>query len=275
MALQIGKILAIVDPTTDKQLALSRALGIAEQLDAAVHAYICCYSPLETSHFLALKRAEIARHEAWLDRLLESENLGGVEVTTQVEWREDWREGLAEAAAKEECDLIVKTAFEHAEPGRLLLKTSDWSVLRSAQSPVLLVKRESLVAVKRVLIAVNPKVEDDKHRRLNESMFAFAKLLREQDDAIELHAVSAYTGAEPFTHPPELAALIGIDESQAHCTQGSPGDVIVDCAKLLQSELVVMGTVSRSGLSGFAKPNTAEQALDRLSADVLVFTSPD
>lgn len=275
MALQIGKIFAIVDPTTDKQLALARALKIAEQMDAAVHAYICCYSPIETNHFLQLKRAEIARHEVWLERMLESENLAGVDVTTQVEWREDWREGLAEAAAKEECDLIVKTAYEHAETGRILLKTSDWSVLRSAQSPVLLVKRDSMVSVKRVLIAVNPKVEDDKHRRLNEDMIAFAQLLRESGEGIELHAVSAYTGAEPFTHPPELAALIGIDEKNAHCTQGSPGDVIVDCAQLLQSELVVMGTVSRSGLSGLAKPNTAEQALDRLAADVLVFTSPD
>lgn len=275
MALQIGKILAIVDPTTDKQLALARALRIAEQFDAAVHAYICCYSPLETSHFLALKRAEIARHEAWLDRLLESENLGGVDVTTQVEWREDWREGLAEAAAGEACDLVVKTAFEHAEPGRLLLKTSDWSVLRSAQCPVLLVKRESLVALKRVLIAINPKVEDEKHRRLNAAMVDFAELLRASDEDIDVHAVSAYTGAEPFTHPPELAALFGIDEDHAHCSQGAPGDVIVDSATLLQSELVVMGTVSRSGLSGLAKPNTAEQALDRLAADVLVFTAPD
>jgi len=275
MALQIGNILAIVDPTTDKQLALGRALRIAEQVDASVHAYICCYSPIETGHFLALKRAEIARHEAWLDRMLESENLAGIEVTTQVEWREDWREGLAEATAQHECDLVVKTAFEHAEPSRVLLNTSDWGVLRNSKSPVLLVKRDSAVSVNRVLIAVNPGAEDDKHKRLNEDIISFGQMLRDSGDNVELHAVSAYTGSEPFTHPPELAALVGIDENHAHCSQGSPGDVIVDCAKLLDSELVVMGTVSRSGLSGLTKPNTAEQALDRVSADLLVFTTPD
>ena len=275
MAFNLDKILAVIDPTTDKQRALTRALNIAQRADASVHAYLCCYSSVESDHFLALKRAELARHEAWLDNLVASENLDAVDVTSEVAWDEDWRQALAAAAAEYDCDLIVKAAYHHSAPGRHLLKTSDWAVLRNAQCPVLLVKRDSIAPVKRILIAVNPGVEDQRHQQLNADIIAIGKQLAEDRDAFELHAVSAYTGSEAFTHPPELAELVGIDESRAHCTAGTPDDVIVDCAKLLESEMVIMGTVSRAGLSGLTKGNTAERALDRLDTDILVTTAPD
>jgi len=275
MTLQLNKILAVIDPTTDNQRALTRALNVAQRADASVHAYLCCYSSVETDHFLQLKRAELARHEAWLEKVVASENLDGVDVSTQVDWSEDWRKALATSAAEYDCDLVVKAAYPHTTTGRFLLRTSDWAVLRNAQCPVLLVKRDSIAPVRRILIAINPKVEDAQHRQLNEDVISIGKQITEDRDDFELHAVCAYTGSEAFTHPPELAELVGIDESRAHCTSGSPDDVIVDCAKLLESELVVLGTVSRSGLSALTKGNTAERALDRLECDVLVATAQD
>jgi universal stress protein E len=275
MTLQINKILALIDPTTDDQRALVRALSMAQRADAEVHAYLCCYSAVETDHFLALKRAELARHKAWLETVVASENLDGIDITMQIDWNEDWRQALADAAAAYDCDLIVKAAYQHSTPGRYLLKTSDWAVLRNAQCPVLLVKRESIAPVRRILLAINPKVEDERHQRLNADIIALGKQITEDRDNFELHAVCAYTGSEAFTHPPELAELVGIDESRAHCTSGSADDVIVDCAKLLESELVIIGTVSRSGLSGLTKGNTAERALDRLDTDILVTTAAD
>lgn len=275
MTLHINKILAVIDPTTEKQRALTRALNIAQRADASVHAYLCCYSAVETDHFLELKRAELARNEAWLETVVASENLDGIDVTTQVDWNEDWRQALATAAAEYDCDLVVKAASEHSTPGRYLLKTSDWAVLRNARCPVLLVKRDSIAPVRRILLAINPKVEDSQHQQLNTDIISLGRQITEDDDDFELHAVCAYTGEENFTHPPELAELVGIDESRAHCnyTNGSANDVIVDCARLMEAELVVIGTVSRSGLSGLTKGNTAERALDRLATDVLVATA--
>ena len=148
-------------------------------------------------------------------------------------------------------------------------------MLRHAKCPVMLLKRDEVTTPSTVLLAINPKVEDAKHKQLNEDILELAHFIRDNYEAVDLHAVSAYTGSEAFTHPPELAALVGIDDDHAHCTPGNPGDVIVDCAGLLKAELVVIGTVSRSGLSGLAKPNTAEQALDRLGCDLLVMVAPD
>ena len=134
-------------------------------------------------------------------------------------------------------------------------------MLRNAHCPVLLLKRESIAPVQRVLIAVNPKVEDPRHQQLIEDIIYVGKQITEDREGSELHAVCAYTGAESVTHPPELAKLVGIDESRAHCSSGSSDDVIVECAKSLESELVVVGTVSRTGLDGVTRGNTAERAL--------------
>ncbi len=273
MTLQINRILAIIDPTTDIQLALSRALPMAHSTGASIHAYLCCYSALKTDHFLALKRAEIARHEAWLEKVVESANLDRINVTTQVDWDKDWREALARTTAEYDYDLIVKAAGQHSTTGRYLLKTSDWVVLRNAHCPVLLLKRESIAPVQRVLIAVNPNVEDPKHQQLIDDIIYFGKQIAADREDSELHAVCAYTGEENFTFPSELAKLVSIDESRAHCATGSPDDVIVNCANLLESELVVMGTVSRTGMDVVTKGNTAERALDRLASDVLVATA--
>lgn len=273
MTFQISKILAVIDPTTDKQLALIRALNIAQRADATVHAYLCCYSTVESNHFRALKRTEIVRHEAWLKTVIASENLDGVDVTTQVEWNEDWRQALADTAAEVDCDLIVKATRNHTATLRNLLRTSDWAVLRHAQCPVLLVKRDSIAPVRRILIAVNPKVEDAPHQQLNADIIAIGKQITEDRDDFELHAVCAYSDSETFTHPSDLAKLVGIDETRAHCAGGIPDDVIVEWAKTLDSELVVVGTVSRSGLTSLMKGNTAEHVLDRLETDVLVATA--
>jgi universal stress protein E len=273
MTLQISKILAVIDPTTDKQSALTRALNIAKHTNASVHAYLCCYSAIKTENIPALERVELARHKMWLEKVIASENSDSIEVTIEVHWNEDWREAMTNAAAKADCDMIVKAACEHSTPGRFILKTSDWMLLRNAKCAVLLAKRDAVGPVRRVLISVNPKVGDTQHKLLNENIIALGKQIVGMHDDSELHAVCAYTGSDVFTHPPELAELVGIDESRAHCSAGDPEDVIVDCAKLIDSELVVIGTVSRSGLGGLTKGNTAERALDRLDADVLVTTA--
>jgi len=273
MTLNIKRILAIVDPTTDKMRALEQALAVARLTDASVHAYVSCYSPLETDEFFALKRVEIARHEAWLEKVIAGVNVDNVKVTSSVEWNEDWREAMAKTVAEFDGDLVVKSAYQHSSAGRILLNTSDWSILRSARCPVLLVKRDASEPVRRVLIAINPKVEDPDHQKLNSEIIDIGHQLTAVRKDIDLHAVCAYTGTERFTHPPELAELVGIDESAAHCASGSPDDVIADCAKLLESDLVVIGTVSRAGLRALARGNTAERALDRLESDVLVVTA--
>ncbi len=270
MAYDVKKLLAIIDPTTDKQRALRRALHIARRTGAAVHAFLACHSTADSDDHAALERAEVDRHTLWLASVLERSAPDGVQLTSEVVWSDDWRATLAAVAASSDCDAIIKSTYTHSATRRRLLKTSDWALLRAARCPVLLVKRDTIDVDRRILIATNPGVEDPVHQDLNATIVAIGRALTEGRDDLELHAVCAYAGSDRFTHPPDLALFAGIDEDRAHCKAGDPHDVIVDCAKNLRAELVIVGDAHRSGLSAAVKGNTAERLLDRIETDVLV-----
>ena len=64
-----------------------------------------------------------------------------------------------------------------------------------------------------------------------------------------------------------------------HLVQGPAQDVVPNCAKDLGAELIVMGTVGRTGIPGFFIGNTAEKILTRIDCSVLAvkpagFVSP-
>ncbi len=51
--------------------------------------------------------------------------------------------------------------------------------------------------------------------------------------------------------------------------KGAPGDKIPELAQQLNVDLVVMGTVSRTGIEGFFIGNTAEKILHNVDCSVL------
>lgn len=103
MSLAFNSILAVIDPTTDSQRALERALGVATSSGASVHAYLCCYSDARSDDFAALRRAEVARHEMWLNALAARYAAQGKTFSFEVEWSDDWRESVASAATRRNC----------------------------------------------------------------------------------------------------------------------------------------------------------------------------
>mgnify|MGYP000498257828 CR=1 FL=1 len=72
----------------------------------------------------------------------------------------------------------------------------------------------------------------------------------------------------------ELANEFNLTSDQCFIEEGLPEDVIPDVAKRLNSELVVIGTVGRTGLSAALVGNTAEHVIDSLDCDVLAL-KPD
>jgi universal stress protein E len=57
--------------------------------------------------------------------------------------------------------------------------------------------------------------------------------------------------------------------AQTHVQEGMPEDVIPALAAQLDAEMVVIGTIGRTGLSAAIIGNTAEHVIDRLDCDVL------
>ncbi len=268
--MQFDNILAVIDPTTDTQIALQRAIAIAASSGANVKAYLCAFSTLETDDKEALERVETARQQAWLDKVIAETDCRDVEVTPHVQWDPDWREAVALAADELDCGVIVKSTYVHSAARRKLLKSSDLRLLRTAKCPIVLTKKPVGAEFKGlVLIALNLGADDEAHRKLNEAIIeAGNNVIRRRPEA-RLHAVNAYSGSDQFIHPPDLAKYAGIERDHAHVAEGPPEKVISEVAAELDADLVIIGTVARKGITGVTIGNTAERVLDQLDADVM------
>ncbi len=272
--IQLRKIFCVIDPTTNTQRALTRAAYIASGTGAAVHAYLCIYShsdqPSEDRE--DMRAAELAKHDAWLERIVETVRARGVEVSVEIDWQDDWRAALGPAAARAGADLIVKSSFRRSAPQRRLLKTADWTLMRSAPCPVLLVKSDLPLSQGSVLAAVHLGAEDPEHQALNDAVIAYANSVASAA-GVDLHAVNAYAGSDHFVHPPDLARRVGIPRTHAHVGDAEPEELIAQVAREIGAQLVVVGSVARRGIRGAVVGNTAERILDHVDADVVAVFS--
>ncbi|MBU0680937.1 MAG: universal stress protein [Proteobacteria bacterium] len=202
-------------------------------------------------------------------------------------------------------DLVMKTIQEQNVLERMFFGSADMRLLRKCPCPVWLMKRGDQEKYHRIVAAVDigPSTDDEKMAALNRqilemaSSVAFAKFS-------ELHIVHAWHVAgtsmvnsfrfksqkedierwidsqrqeikkrqEDFEK--QLHALLGDKERdylhlKIHMLEGHADQVIPQFAEEIEADLVVMGTVARTGLPGFLMGNTAEGILNQLTCSVL------
>ena len=208
-------------------------------------------------------------------------------------------------------DLLVKVA--EPDQGTLFGST-DMRLLRNCPCPVLLLHPETQErAFKRILVAVDPPPEpdvtDELHLReeirpeehaLNVKLMQLATVLAELEGG-EIHVVHAWTapgedllrveGRVAHTevdvyveslcdeHRQAVERLLaqcphGSDRRHVHLIKGQPADVISEFAKMHDMDLIVMGTVVRTGIPGLLIGNTAETVLHQVQRSVLAI-KPD
>jgi universal stress protein E len=266
----ISKIFAVIDPTTDNQIALVRAGKIAGRNEnIAVHVYEALYSNQENSDKDALRRVETARHQAWLESLVAPLRESGIKVDVEIEWTSDWRDAIAPAAQRAGADLIIKAATAHSGAERRLLKTSDWSLLRNAPCPVYQIKKDAISQNIKVLMAIDVSRTDALHSKLNELVMDYGKSLLVGAEGASLFVVNAYPNSEKFIYKEDLAEKTGVDPANAYTVEGLPEKVIPEVAEQVQADIVIVGTAAREGLKAAVIGNTAEKLLDAISTNIL------
>ncbi len=204
-------------------------------------------------------------------------------------------------------DLVVKCASSSGLLGRLP-GSEDMHLLRKCPCPVWLGKPNAPAKYRRILAALDvdefcPPAELATRRELNFRILELAASLALAEFS-ELHLVhawsavgesamrgsflmtpeeqiQAYVTAEEVRHAEALDRLL--DEGGArigggaldylkpvkHLLKGSARDEIPALAGQLSSDLVVLGTVARTGIPGLLMGNTAETLLHRLDCAVL------
>ncbi|MDO6476832.1 universal stress protein UspE [Alteromonas sp. 1_MG-2023] len=299
------RILAVVQADNPEQPALSRAIEIARKTGAEVHALLVVYDfSYDMTTMLTRSEREAMRDAVTKDRIAWAEkNLtryDDYDVKVAVEWSDKRYEAITRYTINRQVDLVVKATRKHDDFASVLFTPTDWHLLRKCPAPVLLVKAHAWPEHGNIVAAVNVGTEDKEHAQLNDKLTGIAKDYAELLSG-QVHLVNAYPSAplniaieipdfNPETyhnavrnhHVQEMenhSAKFGIGVANCHVVEGLPDIAIPKVTEQLDAELVVIGTVGRTGISAAFLGNTAEHVIDNLNCDVLAvkpdgFTSP-
>ncbi len=210
---------------------------------------------------------------------------------------------------RNEHDLLIKPA-EYPDFIERLFGSNDMHLLRKCPCPVLLTRPDEKANYGCILAAIDFNLDntsDTVEQSLNQQILDLASSLALSDFA-SLHlahvwdapaemmvrswadnpneAGMTYVNDERSRHErafnhlrDQLRDQIGQESydhlsPQFHLRRGAASTVIPEIAKQLQADLVVMGTVARTGISGLFIGNTAETILEQLQCSVLAVKPP-
>ena len=296
----IKQILAIIDPTADSQYGLSRSIELAKKSGASITAFMSIYdfsyemtTMLSGDEREAMRNAVVKDRQAWLDEILTQ--YPDIKIQSKVVWHNRSYEAIIDTVINEQFDIVIKSTHKHDTLKSVIFTPTDWHLIRKCPAPVLLVKEHAWPESGNILAAVNAISENEQHLALNNRIIKDAQFLCELANA-KLSLVNAYpaTPVNIAIEIPEfnpsvynesvkkhhiesthtLASKHNISHQACAIEEGLPEDVIPDVAARLNSELVVIGTVGRTGLSAALVGNTAEHVIDSLDCDVLAL-KPD
>lgn len=297
------KILAVIEPDQDRQKSLARALEIASKTGASVTAFLTIYDfSYEMTTMLSVDERETMRQAVvddrtdWLAEIVESSlGDGSISIDVKVVWHNRPYESVIYEVIDNNYDLIVKGTQQHDTLKSVIFTPTDWHLLRKAPTPVLLVKEHDWPVGGQIIAAVNVGTEDEDHASLNETVTQCAKSFADMLSG-HVNLVNSYPGTpvniaieipefDPQSYNESVknyhvesmqnhAAKYQISDQQCHVKEGLPEDVLPSVAKLIDAELVIIGTVGRQGISAALIGNTAEHVIDKLDCDVLAL-KPD
>ena len=300
-------IVFYADGQSEPSSAMTRAVELAERNEARLTVIDVIGSvdtPGEVSAKLNVQIADLLvekRQEA-LDALVKPFIDSDAVILTQV------LSGIAfieviHAIQRNGYDLLIKDAHAPSGLSERLFGSTDMHLLRKCPCPVWIDRPAAKPSYASILAAVDPLSEAVECDRLimdlatslaklesarlsivhawhldGESMLRDGRL-RVPD--IELGNMLAWTEKK---HRDRLEELLGhysidVDDSSVHLIKGEPAESIQQVAGQVSADLIILGTVGRSGIPGFFIGNTAEDVLQTTKASVMAvkpanFVSP-
>jgi len=266
----IKTVFTVIDPTSQKQRALDRAIRIAQMNKAKLHAFLCVYSNIEADDLEALRQVETSRYAIWLDQVIEPARAAGLQVTTQIEWNKDWFAAIAPAAKAVDSDLIVKPSRAHSASERFFMRSSDLALFRTAQCPVLLVKSEEANQSHKILAAIDATRTEGKYINIRDDIIEYGKEIAAAYEDGELHAMHSYVDQDKYIHVRDMVKLTGLDREYVHVVGGEPEQAIAMKAEEINAQVIIIGLSTKSNLVNRVFGSTGEWLLNNLNFDLLV-----
>jgi universal stress protein E len=291
------KVLVVLDPSVTEQKALNRAVELAKLQDCQLTAFLSIYdfsyemtTMLSGEERESMRQAVINDRELWISELVADYQQQGLKISIQVVWHNRPFEAIVQSVLEKDYDLVIKGTHDHDVLKSMIFTPTDWHILRKCPCPVLLVKDHEWPEHGNIIAAVNAGSEQSHHSSLNQRIIQQSKLLAALLNG-KVQLVNAFPGTPvniaieiPEFNPQEynqtmkthhldsvqkLALEFELPAAQTHVLEGMPEDVIPKMAQQLDAEMVVIGTIGRTGFSAAIIGNTAEHVIDRLDCDVL------
>ena len=296
-------ILFVNDPAASAATALKRAVRIAGNNNAQLTIVTLAQELPRTMS--SLQKIFIQLQEQDLLALSGKLVDKGGDIRTRVLMGTPFIE-VIKAVINDGHDLVIKPAGGHGGVSSMLFGSTDLHLLRKCPCPVWIIKPSKRKKYARILAAVDPDPDKSANAELNTLILDLATSLAVREKS-ELHIVHAWsmphesTLRSPRANLPkseidsmvrdtrkihklwlgELLEHYDLESiaAKVHLIKGRPSDVIASLAQKKRVELVVMGTVARTGIPGFFIGNTAEKTLTALDCSVLAvkpkaFTTP-
>jgi len=294
-------LFAVRDAGAARQPGLAKAIQVARAFGARLD----LFHALTDAVFIELGRFDDHTIDRLRERVEEEARIPlvrlcavarkhGVEAESSVEWDYPPHEAIVRRAAAVGADLIVAECHKGGRTRPWLIHLTDWELLRTSPLPVLLIKNDKPYRRPLTLAAVDPAHAHAKPRALDTEIVGAA---RELSKALRGALHLAHANYPTIVGVPEMQAgtnrkwatlsyeelkeqereafeafrtQADIARTRAHVVDGNPAKVLPRLARDLDAGIVVMGALSRSGLTRIFIGNTAERVLQALPCDVLV-----
>ncbi|MEM5499516.1 universal stress protein [Paraglaciecola mesophila] len=258
-----------------------------------------------------IEQAIFTQQEQKLRQLVTSLD-AGINIEVQLKVGKRYLESVRLVLA-ERCDMLIKEVDKLSWLDHLI-GSDDMHLLRNCPCPVWLMKKDEKPNYKNILAAVDFDSENDKtcNDELNYLIMSLCSSIALAEFS-RIHVATVYNAAHAgfvslWADNPEkiekemlesefrnsrykmdllfdnVKQEIGIESFNflslhPHIVKGTAGEELPKIAKNIDADLVVMGTVARTGIAGLVIGNTAETILNQLNSSVLAikpkgFTSP-
>jgi len=277
-------ILIIADEQDNDVFSLEKARDIFKPLDGKL-SVARFLSHLDPKHAIEQK-ALIEQAEIRLQETISEVFDASTEVDSHVvatKFIADWVQGTA---SENSYDLVVKTGHRTEN---IFHTPTDWELMRQLPCPIFIANDQKWNSKPVVLTCVDLSTSEEQHLALNEEALKWTALWCKAFSCschivysipiakvlVELNVIERSEYLEK--HRPEAQAKLDkllekfeIADVKTHVEAGPPEKTIPHVASEVKADLVIMGTVGRTGLKGFLFGNTAEKVLHKLRTDTLI-----
>jgi len=253
-----------------------------------------------SASFRELKQLVIEERQKDLESAIEPVRQQGLDVRAKLLFGKPFLEIIREVL-RENHDLVIKTAQGEGGLKGMFFGSTATHLMRKCPCPVWVVKEEENERYDRIIAAVDPDLSDEQINELNIKIMDVATSLAKLEEsellvvhAWSLHGETILRGGVGRMDQEEIDSLVREAEAthrtrlnnllqkydlqdlnhRVHLSKGEAGRVIPELVEKKRADLIVMGTLSRTGVAGFLIGNTAEKILNKVDCAVLA-VKPD